>query len=241
MGKDASTFGGRALDRYVFDFETTPDASDVGAGAADFAPPDDAAPPAEAEPAWSGPSQEEWQQTVSTLEQLAQLAQPQQPFQQPQEQVQEVPRPDPFADDFYEQLDRYIDYKTQPIHEYVTYEQRQEGEQRGKDVLADLSSRDGEFNVDRAYEIGLARFRDATMTQQPSWELFEQTLGQAAKDVRAYEQQVAQAAIERFKNEMAGLGNAPRELSATGGTNGQQFTIPQGGGLMDVVRRHTGG
>lgn len=192
---------------------------------------------APAEDTWQGPSQEEWQQTQEALQQFQNLVQP--PVQQ--QQAQEPPLEfDPFADNPVEQIREIVRRETATYAEFIQNQQYTEGEARGKDVLSDLASRDGDFNVDRAYEIGLARYREAAATQPPSWDLYESCLNSAAKDVRSYEQSIATQAVERFKNELAGLGGARPELGVT--TNGTgQFTIPEGGGLMDVVRRHTGG
>lgn len=194
---------------------------------------------APAAPTWTGPTQEEWEQTQQALEYVSSLMQP--TFPQREDAPQEIEL-DPLDDGFRSQLDQWFDQKVAPYAEYVRAQQSQEGEQRSKDVLTDLASRDGDFDIDRAYEVALARFREAAAVQPAaaSWELLEKTLGQAAQDQRTYDKKVAEAAVERYKNELAGLSGARSELPA-GATNGsQQFTVPQGGGLVDVAYRHSG-
>lgn len=201
------------------------------------------APEAPAEPSWSGPSQEEWEQTQSALEYFSSLMQPVVP-QQPQG-PEPLTAPDPFADDYPQQLAQYveqmIEQRTAPIAGYVQETQRSEGEKLSKDVLSDLSSRDGEFDIDRAYEIGLARYREqaAMNPTAQTWEALEKTMAQAAAEVREYEHKVAEAAVERYKNELAGLGGRRPDLPA-GGANGasQQFTVTPGGTELDLAYKY---
>lgn len=211
--------------------------------------PEAEAPEAPAESAWAGPSSEEWQETQEALQYLASLAQPQSPFQQPQP---EQPLPlDPLEDDFEQRLNQWAENKFAPYAEYVQMQQMREGSARAEDILADDIARNGEFIFnDPKSETGDSKQKARALADSYIGEMNQQypndprhaaeaALAKAAQDVRDWETNVRQAAIEQYKNELAGLGGARRELGA--GINGQQFSMPTGGSLVDVAYRHGGG
>jgi hypothetical protein len=200
---------------------------------------------------WAGPDQETWEQTQARLDQqqeaidyFTQLAQPQSPFQQ-QEQGPEQIQLDPLDDQFQSQLDQYIDQKFSGYAEYVQAQQYREGSARAEDILADEIAKNGDYlfaeSKDKAR--ALANNYIGEMNQQypgNQTQAAEAALNKAAADVRAWEASVKEAAIEQYKNELAGLSGARRDIPA-GGINGQQFNMPTGGSLVDVAYRHGGG
>lgn len=204
----------------------------------------EAAPEAPAEETWSGPSQEEWQETQEALQYFASLAQPQSPFQQQQEEPETVEF-DPLADDAGQQLRQVIQKELEPYREFVWAQQVREGNARAQDIIADEVAKNGDFlHADTSARIQ----RLATAYIGQTNEQFvgdERRAAEAAyelaiKDAREWEAKVKEAAIEQYKNELAGLSGARRELGA-GGINGQQFNMPTGGSLVDVAYRHGGG
>lgn len=237
-----STFGGSALDRHLFDFEAIGDAAENGGAPAPVEPGGDAggAPEPPAEPAWTGPSQEQWEETQQALQYMASLVQP--PVQQ--QQQQEPVQLDPLDDNFKEQLDRYLEDRFSPYSEYVQAQQVREGDARAQDILADIQSREGEFLITGSTE--KARTLANTYIGQTNQQFpndpvraAEQALELAAKDVREWEAAVGKAYHERELNQLSTLAGAPNGLGAgNGGGAQQQFTVPPGGGLVDVARRH---
>jgi hypothetical protein len=104
----------------------------------EFVPPEPEpqVPAAQEEAAWTGPSQEEWQQWQQANEYLAEQLQEAQKALTPQQQAQL----DPFADDFQSQLDAYIAQKVQPYEDLRTNVSMGEAEERANDILTDLQS-----------------------------------------------------------------------------------------------------
>lgn len=196
-------------------------------------------PSATVEEPWSGPAQEDWEATQQALQYLVQQVAPPQP-QPTYEQSQPIEL-DPLDPSFQQQLDQYLEQKFAPYSQFQQTQQQQEGEARAKDVLADLSTRDGEFNTDHAYEVGIARYKEAARQHGASWELLENVLAQTAKDVRAFEEAAGKAYHERQINQVQGLAGARGEPGAAGNAGSQQFVFPEGGGLLDVVKRHVNG
>lgn len=219
--------------------------ADAAAGAADSGEA--------AESAWSGPDQETWESTQQTLaeqqqaiEYFASLTQPTNPFQNGQQQQGQQPiEIDPLADDFQSQLDAYFEQKTAPYQEYLQAQQYREGDARAADIIADDIAKNGDYlfaeSKDKARALA-NNYIGETNQQFPNnpAQAAEAALTRAAQDVRAWEASVKEAAIEQYKNELAGLSGARREPAA-GGINGQQFAMPTGGSLVDVAYRHGGG
>jgi hypothetical protein len=151
---------------------------------------------------------------------------------------------DPLDENFQAQLDQYLEQKLAPYADYTQQAILGEAEQRAADILTDITARDGEFlfegSVDKAR--ALANSYVGQMAQQYGFgpQAAEQALEQAAKDVRAWEQAVGQAYHDRQINQLSTLGGARKRARRGRATGAQQFVIPEGGDLMDVVKRHTG-
>lgn len=198
------------------------------------------APAAEPEPQFSV-SQEEWEQTQQAIQYMASLVAP------PQPEYQQQPEPaqlDFLAPDEQEQLDRFIESKLAPYADYTQQAILGEAEAKAMDILTDIVARDGEFLIPGSTEKAraLANTYVPQMAAQYGYgpAAAEHALEQAVKDVRDWETAVGQAYHERQINQLGTLSGARHE-PGTAGSGAQQFVIPEGGDLMDVVRRHTGG
>lgn len=213
--------------------------------------PEAAEPDAPAEE-WSGVSREDYQQLTSTLEEQREALEYMYGrlgpvFDGPQQQPQ-GPEPvqlDPLDDNFQSQLDQYIDQKFSGYQEYVQAQQFREGEARAQDIIADDIAANGDFvfaeSKDKAR--ALANNYIGEMNQQyprDPGKAAEAALHKAAQDVRDWETAVGKAYHEQQLNQLSSLSGARPQPGV--GTNGtQQFTIPEGGGLLDVVGRHVRG
>lgn len=169
---------------------------------------------------WVGPSQEEWaglqQQHAALLNWARQQAAAAQQEGQP-----EVPRPDPFADDFQEQLDRYVDYKTSAFRQ--TYEQMElaAGQELAYDVISDYQAREGEFLVpekstELAFKLAKGFLPQAMQRYGHSDRAGEAALEMSCKFVRELEQEIGKQYHDRQTNQLATLAGARSEPGAPG-------------------------
>ena len=200
-------------------------------------------PEAPAEPAWSGPSQEEWQAQQEAIQYLTSQRQP-----EPAPQQQEPQGPaeiDFFADDAQTQLDAYIESKLAPYADYTQQAILNEAEARAQDILKDTVSRDGDFLFEGSFEKAraLANTYVPEMAQKHGYgpAAAEHAIAKAYKDTRAWEDAVGKAYHERQMNQLQTLGGARSEPGAAGSAAAQQFVIPGGGDELDVVARYTHG
>lgn len=200
--------------------------------------------PVEAEPAWTGPSREEWESVTGRyddiaqqLDYIAQLAQPQQ--QGPQEIEL-----DPLADDFQARLDAYLDQRLGPVYNATQSWQQAEGTERAKDILTDNISRNGEFLYQGSSERALREAEAYLPEMQAKYgatpQAAEAAINAAADAVRQYEKEVGEAYHTRQMNQLRRIGEAPRQPGAPAATATQTHTIPPGGDEMSVVRHYGG-
>jgi hypothetical protein len=237
-----STFGGRALDRFLIDYETdlSGDGAGLGGDAAAVEPAGDGG-----ESAWAGVSQEEWQSATETLQQQQEMLEYFAGLMQPQIPQPQGPEPvplDPLDENFEERLNQWAEQKFAPYQQYVEAQQIREGNARAKDIIADEVAKNGEFIYEGTHD------RIQALAQAYSYQTNQQFPGDprqaaevaydlAIKDVREWESAVGKAYHERQLNELATLSGARQDLGV--GTNGTpQFTIPPGGSLIDVAKRH---
>jgi len=172
----------------------------------------------EAAPEWSGPTQEEWEQSQAQLQQYEQLLQQQ---QQPQQfQPQQPLAPDPFSETFQQDLDAYINHRMAGAQQLEQEIRLAQAEEFAMERLEQLAQQGGEFDRDAAY----ARANMILMQQggDPM-----RALDQAAADVREYEQRVGQAFYDRQIEQLQTNAGAPRGLPASG--TGAVQTVPTGG------------
>lgn len=208
----------------------------IDAGAAP--PALDVGDPDPGEPAaWSGPSQDEWQalqqQNAELLEYVQGLQQPAAPVQQQQGPVV----PDPFADDYADQLQAYVEAHIAPLRDFQQGVQQQEGHEQAMDVLADLAARDGEFDREEAF------YRAQRYVQSGRIQDGEKALEQAAKDQRAVEARYREAGVALHTNQLATLSGVPGEPGssyAQGVQQRQMGDYRQGGSVTDKFFRDGG-
>ena len=172
------------------------------------------------EPAWQGPSQQEWESTQQQLMQATQLLQQfQQPQPQPQYDYQQPQAPDPFSETFQADLDAYIGYRLQGSQQLEQEIRLAQAEEFAMGRLDELAQKGGEFDRDAAY----AR-ANMILMQQGGDPLA--ALDQAARDVREYEQRIGQSFYDRQIEQLTTNAGATRGLPA-GGTGAAQ-TVPTG-------------
>jgi len=197
------------------------------------------------EPAWTGPSQEEWEQTQYALQQFQQQASQQQPEPQGPSQY---PMLDPFSDDFTPQaVDLFrnvVREELAPIQEWQQTQRLQEAQDMALDIIDDDVQRNGEF---RNPEKGVAFVQAfaATLVPQMS-EKFgfgpkaaEAAITEAAKQYRELEQAVGTAFHEQEMNRLTNISGANRELGSQI-PGAQQVVVEPGGDEMSVVRKYVG-
>lgn len=187
------------------------------------------------EPAWAGPSQEEWQQTQQAIQYLAEMAQNQPQIVMPgqqQDQPQTRPGLDPYDDGFETRLIEYIDQRMQPYSQLHTEIVMGEAQERAQDILTDLAARDGDFNKDMALSLAERLLPEQTARYGPGPRAAEEALQLAAQQVREYEKTVGQSAIDQHLNQLKTLSGAPSEPGSVYAQGVQQRTVPdyrQGG------------
>jgi exonuclease VII large subunit len=211
----------------------------------DFVPPEpEPQAPAAVEPeAWTGPSQEEWQQWQQANEYLANQLQEAQKALTPQEQAQL----DPYADDFQSQLDAYIAQKLTPYEELRTNVTMSEAEERAEDILTDLQTAKGEFVDPGSKDIARAMAERFLGEEQQKYgfgaQAAEAALERGYEYARERENKLGELAVQRHLNQLKTLNGAPRQPGVSqgaGSTAVQQHVIPEGGDEMSVVRYYGG-
>lgn len=215
--------------------------------AAGFQPPAEPAvePVVEpAEPAWGGPSQEEWLGLQQTIGYLAQQFQP-----EPEPMGAQYGGLDPFAENFAEQLaalvGQTVQAQTAPLSEWQYGQQLAEAHDRAFDIIADDVSRNGEFMLgENAYNAveALANSYMAEEAQRHGYgpKAAESALTRAAKDWRQYESDLRQKAIEQHMNQLSTLGGAPREPFPAGAAASTGLRGQPGGDELSVVSQFGG-
>jgi hypothetical protein len=209
----------------------------------DFTAPAEPAAEPEGPPEWFTPYQETLQQTAAFQEQIAQqlneiasLATPQQPGQ--------VEYPDPFADNYHEQLDAWFEAKSAPFrHVQESYEQS-EGTERARDILSDNVAREGEFilegSTEKALRLAEAYLPEMQQKYGATPQAAEQAINAAANELREYERAVGEAFHSRQMNQLKTLNDAPREPGAAVPPAVQTIATVPGGDEFSVVQKYGG-
>lgn len=198
---------------HLFRFEA-PEASAPAAVAEPSAAPE---APAEVPAAqeWGGVSRDEWEGLQQQHAALLNWAQQQAAQAQQQQGRSEVPRPDPFADDFQEQLDRYIEAKTAPFQRTHEEMELAAGEELAHDIIADNIAREGDFlhegSKERAFQLARSFMPQAVQRYGYTDRAGEAALELACKAVREWEDAVGKAYHERQTNQLATLAGARPE------------------------------
>lgn len=211
----------------------------------------------EAGESWSI-SRDEWEETQAALSEIAQYLRgidQTEPQAQQAEEFQ-LPTVDPYADDFAEQLaardaalvqqiTAQMQQALAPLYQAQQGAALSEAEERALDILEDAFSREGDV-AEKETAIEMAR-AVANVYFQEEAERFgfgpkaaERALERAATAIQARDKAVAEAAVERYKNQLAGLAGAPTEPSA-GSVGTQTITSPaQYASETDLVRKYAG-
>ena len=194
-----------------------------------LAPAEPVAEPAE--PAWAGPSADEWGQVTQTLGYLADLAQQSQAPQEQELDPRYAALGDPFNDQFGPTLAQELSAIRQEMAQYRDFQQSQqlgEAEERALDIIEDDVSRNGEFMLgEKAFE-GIRALANVFMSEESQRygygpKAAESALARAASEWRAYEKELAQKAIEQHMNQLTNLAGAGREPGASSPGVSQQF------------------
>jgi len=201
-----------------------------------LAAPVDPAAPIEPEPAWVGPTREDWEQTQQALYDMQQQA--------PPEPAPQQPTIDPFAENFGEQLSGLLQQYLAPIQEWAYGQQMGEAEERALDMIDDEIARSGDFlNKEQgvAFVQAYANSLMGEMSQRFGYgpKAVEAAITQAAKEYRALEQAVGAAYHTQQTNLISGLAGARRDLGVTGMGSQQVVTTP-GGDELSLVRKYGG-
>lgn len=115
-----------------------------------------------------------------------------------------------------------------------------EGDQRALDIISDDIVQHGEIldeSKQLARQLSEVMFGEYANRYGATPRAAEAALRKATSTVRAIEQAAGQAAVERYKNQLAELGGAPQ---VPGVPAAGVVTVPQGGDEMSVARRYTG-
>jgi hypothetical protein len=195
----------------------------------------------ETEPAWSGPSQEEWGAVLGYVNQQAQREQQIGQLYGAGPQAQDGPqRPDPWnrPDTFQEDLDAYINARMQPVSEFTQEARLAEAEERAQDILTDLVAKHGEFDKEVAYARANVILPQMVNRYGPGPKAAEAALEAAAQAQLEWERKRDEAAVGRYTNQIKTLAGAPGEPGSTYQVANQQRTIPDyrtGAKVSDVV------
>ena len=106
------------------------------------APPAPDPEPEPIEPEWSGPSRDEWEQAQTLLSEYEQLRQQQYQAQQPPQQDQVPPIPDPWAENYQEQVAAREAWLMAPYQQF----QQQIEMQQGRDAALSYLEKDAAAN-----------------------------------------------------------------------------------------------
>lgn len=207
----------------LFHFE----APEAGAPAPEAAPAP-AEPVVEVAPeptpaAWSGISEDDWLETQRLLREVA--GRTQQPARNESSPAGPELALDPFDDNFGQALTgtladtigRMLDERLGPIQARQEYEDRQESEQRARDILTDYASSVGtEFDVAIARDLAEPFLQESFERYGVTPRAAEMALHRAADKLIAHNKQIAEKAVNEYKASLERVTGAPTEPSAAG-------------------------
>lgn len=115
-----------------------------------------------------------------------------------------------------DQISAQVGQMLKPIINRESVERDREGEERMRDVLADIASRKGEFPADKASRISSLFFQEARQRYGDTPRAAEAALEQAADFVLEIRKEAEQIGYQRAEQELAGLSGARREPAGAG-------------------------
>lgn len=208
------------------------------------APEPEPVPPAE--PAWAGPSQDEWEQTQQALQYYAQQIEAQN-APPPAAGEQQIPAVDFFDENAFPQLmgvfGQMLDERLRPFQEFQYGQQMGEAENRALDILEDIVARDGEFlEQEKAFQ-AITAMANVFMPEEAQKygygpQAAQAALERAAGEFRAYEKAVSEAAVARNHNQLSTLSGAPGEPGSRYSQGAQEMVVPnyrEGGSVSDRI------
>ena len=207
--------------------------------------------PEPAEPAWAGPSQDEWGSVMGYIQQQQQQAEQyaQQQYEAQQAQGQQAPPIDFFADDASQQVYGLVQQAVQqsiaPLMEWKYGQDLGEAHNRAIDIIDDEVSRNGEFMLGEKAYANVEALANTYLPEESQRHGYgpkaaEAALARAAADWRTYESELQQKAIEQYKNQLTSLSGAPRDVYGAALAGSEGFTVPQGGDEYGVLERFGG-
>jgi hypothetical protein len=200
----------------------------------------DNTPAVEETDSWTGPSQEEWTQTMEFVNSIQQAMEAPAQAEPQQEDGQQKLELNPFEDDFQSRLDAYLDSKLAPVNELSKNAAYAEADERAVDIITDLQAQHGEFMLPDSADLVKVLANEYVEEAQERYgfgpRAAEAALGQAYKDVKAREEAIGKAYHERQMNQLSTLGKASRE-PAVDATAAQQVNSVKGN-EMDLVRSY---
>lgn len=190
-------------------------------GGEDVAP--ESTPTTPAQPAWSGPSQEEWQTIVRANQYLVQK------MQEFEYQPEEEEQPDYENMDMAELLQRYVDGRMGEISPYVQQAAQQAGEKRMNELFdaAEKDERIGKFDRELASQLADAMYKPGMDPVQ--------TVFAAAHRVSQFSKSEREAAINEYKSSMK---KSPFDDLPVGGGGSKKLPAPKS--YDEVVSRWSG-
>lgn len=180
-------------------------------------------PEAPAEQPWSlDPA--EWQATQERLEEIAQVVRPQPQYQS---QDQGPPVPDPFADDYAQQVAVREAWLLQPLRQ-IQYEMTQaEGRESAMAFFERDAAANGAFDAERAWGQAQYMVMSGQVAPPQNERESQQILAESAKQLREYDRRVGEAYHQQQIQQVQAVAGAPRQIPA-GATAAQ---IVETGGL----------
>lgn len=160
---------------------------------------------------------------------------------------------DPLDDDYGAQLATFMQQRDeqlmsqfqqmiQPLYEAQQMARINDGMEQLRDIFHDDVQQHGEFaesetSFEMALALGRTFYADAVQRYGAGDRAAEAAFGHAISTLRERDKAIADAAIERYKNEIATLSGAPREPGASGvGT--QVIGGQRPDSLRDIARRY---
>src|SRR5262245_2180292 len=186
------------------------------------------------EPVWSGPSQEDWENTQAALGYIVQQMQP------PPQQQQAL---DPFSDNYQQQLDAYIDQRLAPM-QAVTHETvMSRAEEQAMDILGGYVEQHGDFLLPDSLAKARALANDYLPETQRQYgygpRAAEAALRMGYDAVKAWERKVGEPHHQQQLGQLRNIGQARREPPPAGvNGSGQQLITSENGDERSVLAKY---
>jgi hypothetical protein len=129
-----------------------------------------------------------------------------------------------------------------PVTQYQQHLQESEGQEQFKDVLHSIQQDKGEFlfqgTPDKAFTLAQQHYPEFAARYGHSDRTAEMAIEKAYEDLRAWEDAVGKAYMEREQNQLATLAGAPRSPAQAGRPAAQQLATVDGGDEKSVLAKY---